>query len=191
MLLRRKFVVCIAFPTAAICYDFLLWGWGALVRAIKHMFVPIEKGGHASCSTFAYQLSFKAGVFQNVGASSFSICTSPQNFHDAYPTIMWVFREAHFSASNRYCSSTVLSNFLRNSSTADNPSYVGSSLASVVTQCSDLTIMFQLSVVTSCRRFYHCSTSSSESEVQELLHSHEILPSAVGFTQSCSHVVIL
>lgn len=76
-----------------------------------------------------------------------------------------VAHSAHFNASNCYCSGTALSNSLRNSSTSINSSYVGSSLASVVTQCSDLIIMLQFSVVTSCNWFCHRFTSSSEFEV--------------------------
>ena len=90
---------------------------------------------------------------------------------------------AHFKASKRCYSCTSLSNFFRKSSTLLNPSYIGRSLTSVVTQRSDLIIMLQLSVVTSRNWFCHRSISLSKSEVKELLHSHEILPFAIGFTQ--------
>jgi len=105
------------------------------------MSVPIEKSGHASCSAPADWFSFEAGVFQNVGASSFCIHNSLQKLIDVYPHHVSVAHSAHFSASHHCYSSTSLLNFLRNSSTTDNPSYVDSSLASVVTQNNDLIIM--------------------------------------------------
>ena len=100
-------------------------------------------------------------------------------------------RSIHFRASKHCFSGTSFSNLFRKSSTSFNPSYISRFLASIATQCTDLIIMLQLSVVTSCNRYCHCSISSSQSEVQELSRSHEILPLAVGFTQSCSHMVIL
>lgn len=93
-----------------------------------------------------------------------------------------IVHSAHFRASNCCCYGTMPSNVFRYSSTTINPSYVNRSLASIVTQRSELTIMLQLSIVTSCNRFFHHFISSSKSEVQELSRSHNILPSTVGFT---------
>lgn len=56
---------------------------------------------------------------------------------------------------------------------------------------SDLIIMLQLSVVTSCNQFFHLSISLSEFDVQKPSRSHEIHPSTVEFTQSFSRVVIM
>lgn len=60
------------------------------------------------------------------------------------------------------------------------PFSIGHCLSSVVMWRSDRIIILQLGVVTSCNRFYHHSFSSSESTVQVLSCSHEILPSSVG-----------
>lgn len=61
----------------------------------------------------------------------------------------------------------------------------------LVVMCrSDLIIMLQLSVVTSCNQFCHHLISSSEFEVKELSRSHEILSSIVGFTRSWSCTII-
>ena len=70
-------------------------------------------------------------------------------------------RNAHSSAPYRCCFGTAPSNLSRNSSTVVTPSYVGSSLASVITHRSDLIIMLQFSVVTFYNRFCQRSTSSS------------------------------
>lgn len=59
-----------------------------------------------------------------------------------------------------------------------------SQISSVVPLPPTLTIWLQLSMVTSCSQFWHRSTSSSESDVQELSWSHEIRPSVVGLTLS-------
>ena len=105
--------------------------------------------------------------------------------------IAGVARNTHFRASKHCCSCTYLLNLFKKLSTLLNPSYIGRSLTFVAMQRSDLVIMLQLSVVTSCNRFFHRSISSYESEVQELSRSHEILSSAIGFTQSYSCTVIL
>ena len=130
-----------AFPATAFCSYSLFRQWCVLGRAAWPMSIPIGKGGNTICSAPGEWLSYLAGVFQIVGASSSCIHTSPQNFSVVYPTILQVSRSAHFRALNHYCSSIVFSNLFRNSSTAINPSYVGSSLTFVVTQCNDITII--------------------------------------------------
>lgn len=82
-----ELVTCIALPAAVVCFDFL---GCVLVRTIQHMPVRIGKGGRASCFSLADWFSFDVGVLQNVGASSFYIRASLQNFLDAYPTIVRV-----------------------------------------------------------------------------------------------------
>jgi len=72
---------------------------------------------------------------------------------------------AHSSAPYCCCFGIALSNLSKNSSTPVTPSYVGSSLASVVTYRSDLIIMLQFSVDISCNWFCQHSISSSEFEV--------------------------
>lgn len=152
MLRRGELIAHISFPTTVVCTDSLFWGWCVFLQVVHHMSVPIEKDGHASCSTPVDWLSFRAGVFQNVGASSL--------YHRAGVTC-----SAHFRALNHFFSGNALSNSLRNSSIVVNPSYVGSSLTFVITQRNNLIMMFQFSIVTSCSRFFHHSISSSESEV--------------------------
>ena len=62
--------------------------------------------------------------------------------------------------------------------------------ASVVMHHSDLIIMLQMSVMTTCNQFCHRLLSSFESKVQEVSRSHEIRPSAVGFARSWSFAII-
>jgi len=51
------------------------------------------------------------------------------------------------------------------------------------TQCNDLVIILYRNIDTSCNRFCQCSSSSSESDVQDILRSHAIHLSTVEFTQ--------
>jgi len=55
---------------------------------------------------------------------------------------------AHFNASNHWCSGTALSNLVRNSSTNVSPSYIRSSQCRALTQFNDLVIILQFNIVT-------------------------------------------
>lgn len=79
-----------------------------------------------------------------------------------FPIVLWcvphhcasVASNAHCSASYSCYSGIALANLSKNSSTIFTTSYVGSSLAFIITHCSDIIIMFQFSVVTLCNQFY-------------------------------------
>lgn len=90
MLHHGELVTRVALLAAMVCSDSL---GCALVWTVQHVPVPIGKGGRASYSAPANWFSFKVGVFQNLGASSFCIRASLQKFLDVYPTIVWVLRE--------------------------------------------------------------------------------------------------
>lgn len=85
---RGELVVHVTFPAAMVCSASLFWEWCALVQAVQNMFVPIGKGGHPICSAPTNWLSSGAGVFQNIGTSSFCIHSSPRIFLDVYPNIL-------------------------------------------------------------------------------------------------------
>jgi len=82
----------------------------------------------------------------------------------------------------RLCSMIEVPQRLTKSSSFVASLFDGYCRTSVAMHHSDLSIMLQLSVVTSWNWFCHHSISSPESEVQELSRSHEILSSAMGFT---------
>jgi len=101
-----------------------------------------------------------------------------------------VVHNAQSIASYHCCFDTDLPTLSKSSSPPLSPSYVGSSLHSIVTYHSDLIIMLQFSIETSFNQFCQCSICSFESKVQELSHSHEILPFSVDFTLSYSCAII-
>lgn len=82
-----EIVVHVPFPSTALCSDLLVWGWCVLVQVLQHMFVPIRKGGHRSCSAPIDWIAFEAWVFQTIGASSFYIFASPRNFLNGTPPL--------------------------------------------------------------------------------------------------------
>lgn len=167
---RGELVTHVALPIAVVCSDSLDWGWCVLVRTVQHMFVPIGKGGCASCYALADWLSFKARLFQNIGASSFCIHDCLKKFLDAYPTIVWVLRamptlvhrtatvlvlhfwiflEIHPPLSIHHMSATPLPLFLRSI-------MIWSSCCSLVfLHCVvDFSIALSLRLNPKCRRFH-------------------------------------
>ena len=102
-------------------------------------------------------------------------------WHVLHPRAV-ISHSASISAPYCFCSRIEISKWSTNFSMCI--ASIGNSLASIVMQRSDLTIILQFSIPASCNRLCHHSISSSGSDVQELSFSHEILLPAVEFTRS-------
>lgn len=106
------------------------------------------------------------------------------NFHRAHHPVVIVTWGTSFIAPRTLGFMGEASPWVTKSSSVVAPWSTGYCHAFIVMCLSDLIIMLQLTVVTSCNWFCHRSISSSKFEVQELSCSHEIFPSSVGFTRS-------